>query len=197
MASPPLEKTLLSLDGLLALGSDAWVEIINGEIIAMSPVGGLHHIIVSNIALLLELYVRRTGVGSVFPDGLIYLMGSDTKGLKNSFVPDVSFIHRDSIPADWDIAKPYPGAPDLAVEDMSPDDKAPLIIQKVRTYLDKGTREVWVIYPDSRELHQYRAGSDTVRIYRGTETVDAGILFPGIENLTTTAIFTLPDWAAR
>ncbi len=195
MATPPIEKTLMSLDELLALGSDTWVEIIGGELIAMSPVGVLHHIIVSNVAWLLEIYVRKTGVGSVFPDGLIYMMGSEKQGLKNSFVPDVSFIHMDSIPADWEISKPYSGAPDLAVEVMSPDDKAPIIIQKVRTYLEKGTREVWVIYPESRELHQYQQDSDTVRIYRGSTKLDSERLFPGIENLTTDAIFKLPGWA--
>ncbi|MBZ0292163.1 MAG: Uma2 family endonuclease [Anaerolineae bacterium] len=194
MADLPIEKTLLSLNELLAFGTDAQVEIIHGVLVEMSPVGGLHHIIVSNINRILDTYVQRVQSGWVFPDGLLYLMGSESKGLRNAFVPDVSFIRNESIPHDWDLKKPFPGAPDIAVEVMSPDDKAPLILQKVRTYLEKGTQEVWVVYPDSRELHQYQQQSDTVRVYQDSETLAAESLFPGIEGLTMDAIFRLPNW---
>lgn len=42
----------------------------------------------------------------------------------------------------------FAGAPDLAVEVLSPNDRFPIVEQKVWQYLDAGARVVWVIHPD-------------------------------------------------
>jgi Uma2 family endonuclease len=46
----------------------------------------------------------------------------------------------------------FPGPPDLAVEVLSPNDRFPIVEQKVWQYLDAGTREVWVIHPEHRTV---------------------------------------------
>jgi Uma2 family endonuclease len=196
MADVTLPATkMITLDDLMKLGSDARVEVINGELVDMSPVGGLHHIIVGNINRILDAYVLAHETGAVFVDGLLYLMHSDRRGLTGAYVPDVSFLRKESIPADWDISTPFPGAPDLAVEVMSPGDSATLALEKVRGYLQAGTEQVWVVYPQQRELHQYRrSDADTVRVYREGERIDAEAIFPGIE-LSADVVFKLPRWA--
>jgi hypothetical protein len=50
---------------------------------------------------------------------------------------------------------PIPGSPDLAVEVISPSEYASQSLRKAGFYLDHGTREVWQIYPDTRELVIY------------------------------------------
>src|SRR5512145_3552971 len=99
MADKTLERTGVTLAELMALGEDARVEVIDGAIVAMSPVGGLHQLIGGNIFRLLDAYVIGHDLGSVFYDGLIFLMGESKKHLKDSFVPDLSFIRNESIPA--------------------------------------------------------------------------------------------------
>ncbi|GEM_PF-3462663 len=47
----------MTLDDLLALGSNARIEIINGEIIEMNAAGGLHQLIGKNIWKPLDEYV--------------------------------------------------------------------------------------------------------------------------------------------
>lgn len=196
MTDAPIEKTRPSLDDLLALG-DARVEVIDGEIKDMSPVGGLHHIIAGNVFRVLDKYVMTSQIGIVFIDGLIYLMHSESGGLKHSFVPDISFIRNENIPADWQIEKPFPGTPDLAVEVLSPDDKAEVIEAKVRAYLEKGTEEVWVVYPEEQTIYQHRRSQpDLVRSYSVPAQIDTSALFPELE-LTTDTIFTLPSWAKK
>jgi Uma2 family endonuclease len=197
MAEPTLEAArLMTLDELMQ--TDARIEIMDGEIIEMPGGGGLHHVVVSNTLRILDRFVVLEDIGSVFPDGLHYLMYSPTSGLKDSFVPDVSFVRNENIPADWDIEKPHPGVPDLAVEVISPGDDAEQVQRKVRTYLDKGTQQVWLMYPKTREVHQFIAGEpETVRIYKGDQTIDAEALFPGIQGLTIEAIFKLPKWAIK
>jgi Uma2 family endonuclease len=186
----------ISLDDLLRLGSDAQVEVIDGEMLLMSPVGVLHHIIVSNILRVLYAYMTMHEIGSVFPDGLLYLMHGQPKRLKDSFVPDLSFVRNDNFPTNWDISKPHPGAPNLAVEVVSPGDDANKLQTKVRTYLDKGTEQVWVVYPETREVYQYRVEGtpELVRIYREHETMDVEGLFPELV-LSLDMVFELPSWA--
>ena len=58
----------------------------------------------------------------------------------------------------WDPNRvPIPGAPDIAIEVISPSERASESHDKVLAYLRNGTTEVWQVYPKSR----------TVQIHRG------------------------------
>ena len=198
MADLPLEKTNITLDDLLNIGADVRVEIINGEIVEMAAAGILHQIVVGNLYRSLAGYTNERETGSTFSGGLTYLMYNDPRSLRHSYIPDVSFIRNENLPAGFDITKPHPGAPDLAVEVVSPNDKAIDIQEKIQTYLDKGTEQIWIAYPElgSQSLHQYIRDSSTVRIYqKPEEAIDASAFFPGIEGLTVATIFKLPKWA--
>ncbi len=186
---------LLSLDDLLKLGKQN--EIINGQVVQKSASGILHQLVSQNIYHSIDLYLSQLDLGVIFYTGLTYLMFSDSKGLKNSFVPDISFIRLENILPMTHNSKPYPGIPDLAVEVISPGEDADDIQTKLRTYLDKGTEQVWLVYPTTKELHQYRRDNNPeIRIYRGSQKLDLADLFPNFE-LTTDQIFTIPEWALR
>lgn len=193
MADVPLERTAVTLDDLMKLASDARVEVINGVIVEMAPVGGLHHIYGGNLLYPIKTYVDERDLGIVFMDGLLYLMNEDDRHLRGSYSPDISFIRRENIPASWNLSLPFPGVPDFAVEVMSPSDSAEEIQAKVDTYLAKGTEQVWVVYPATRQIYQYRRDQNTVRIYSGSEQIDCESLFPGLD-LTLDRIFKLPTW---
>jgi Uma2 family endonuclease len=195
MANLLLPDRLLSLDEYMAIG-DERVEIVNGEVVEMNAAGMTHQLIARNIQRPLDAYVIAHEIGEVFADGLTYLMFSESKGLKDSFVPDVSFIRYENLLPMSDPTKPYPGIPDLAVEVVSPGDDADKLIFKVRTYLEKGTEQVLVIYQSTREVYQYRRDKNPeIRIYRGSQTLDLDAMFPGLQ-LTTDMIFTLPKWVS-
>lgn len=49
-------------------------------------------------------------------------------------------------------ARFYDGAPDLAAEVLSPNDRVPFVEQKVWQYFDGGTRPVWLIDPEQRTV---------------------------------------------
>ena len=53
---------------------------------------------------------------------------------------------------------PIPGAPDVAIEVISPTERASESHDKVLAYLRNGTAEVWQVFPKSR----------TVQIHKGT-----------------------------
>ena len=183
-------------DDVLKLDSDARIEVINGEMVEMTPVGGLHHFIAGNFYRRLDAFVLANKLGYVFMDGLIYLMFKKSKGLQGALVPDVSFISKAAIPANWQIHLPFPGAPTLAIEVMSPGDDAEKMLAKVRIYLNAGTEQVWVVYPEQKELHQYsRSSPETVRVYTSTETFTVESLFPGL-TISMQDVFTVPNLTA-
>lgn len=196
MLDAPVQPKLLTLDELLALG-DARLEIIDGRIVKMPAAGFAHHLIGGNIFRALDPYVMQRQLGLVFFDGMTYLMLSEASGLKDSFLPDVSFIWAANIVSMPDPNKPYPGIPDLAVEVISPGDDAEDVQTTIRTYLAKGVEQVWIVYPTTREVHQYRRDNNPeIRIYRGSQPLDLADLFPELE-LTADQVFAVPPWANK
>jgi Uma2 family endonuclease len=188
-------ETMITLDDLMQLEG---IEIIDGEIVPMAAAGVEHQLIGGNTYDVLKPFAKQNNLGMVFYDNLTYLMFSPAPRLRYSFVPDISFIALADLLPDLDLSKPYPGVPTLAVEIASPDDKAEILQGKVRMYLDKGTAQVWLIFPATREVHQYRRDANPyIRIYLQMEDrIDVEALFPGLE-LTLATIFEMPVWAKR
>ena len=192
MAIQP-EVKLITEAELMALGSDARVEVVEGEIVEMAPVGLRHQFVGGNFFRPLDQYVRENNLGFVFYDGLIYLLDQNEKHLRGARVPDVSFIRKGMIPKGWNIDRPFPGAPTLAIEVVSPDDDAEDLLKRTRDYLRAGSEQVWIAYPSEREVHQHRRGADTVRVYtQDSDVIDVEGLLPGL-TLTLGTIFALPE----
>lgn len=70
------------------------------------------------------------------------------------------------------------GAPELAVEVVSPSDSAEDLEVRVEQYLHFGSKQVWVVYPKTKRIHVFRPESQ-VRVLDETQTLDAAELFPG------------------
>src|SRR5436309_813285 len=72
------------------------------------------------------------------------------------------------------------GAPDLAVEVLSPEQYGePYARQKVPEYLNAGAKVVWLVNPENRTVRVFEAGSDEVRVYSGDAEVTLDQLAPG------------------
>ena len=168
------------------------VEVVNGEIVAVTGVGVRHSMIAANLYRILYAFVMQSGLGLVFTDGLIYVLKRNPDGsIRKSRIPDASFVRRERIPADFDLSKAFPGAPDLAVEVVSPTEATTDTADKINDYLAEGTEQVWVFYPDQKEMHQYRRGSDTIRVYKSQDVIDAEAILPGL-TITAGEVFVLP-----
>jgi Uma2 family endonuclease len=72
----------------------------------------------------------------------------------------------------------FDGAPDLAIEIVSPGDDASDLRQKVKQYLDAGALIVWVVYPRTEQVEIYTPGN-TARILGIEDTLEAPELLPG------------------
>lgn len=179
-AVPAAEPKLLTEAEYEALGNR--FEIIDGQLRERMPMSSKSVVARDNLYDILKPFVKQHDLGYLFNDGMIFYMWKTTKGIKGAFVPDIAFVRKANLAQNWTLDKNYPGIPDLAIEVVSSRDEAEKVITKAYQYLDRGTEQVWVVYPEARVIHQYfRDRPDTVRVYQGEAKINADAFFPGVE----------------
>lgn len=96
-----------------------------------------------------------------------------------AYIPDVVYIAGERLPADdtGDDA-PFFGAPDLAVEVLSPGDRPTRVLDKVLFYLDNGVRLVLVLDPGDQTVRAYRPGGPS-RLLAIGDSLDGVDVLPG------------------
>lgn len=171
-------KFTIRLDDILALPEDTRVDIINGEMVEMTPAGFMHVIVAGNVYDILRGYAKQHKVGFVAMDNLMYLLDTIDDKIETARTPDVSFIRQENIP-DFDFSKPFPGAPDLAIEVVSPSESAIDIESKIYDFFQAKTEQVWVIYPKSKKVYQYLSANKVI-IHSQDDSFMAETLFPDL-----------------
>lgn len=170
------QRTLLTQEEFFRLYShrEGDYELVKGEVIETPPPGIEHGGIAVNISSALHIFVRQHDLGRVVVEGGFCLeCRPDTvRG------PDVAFIRKERIPAEGLPRAFFQGAPDLAIEVVSPSDTAAELEEKVHHYLRNGTQRVWVVYPGSRRMAVYRPDG-IARWYSEDETVTDEEFLPG------------------
>ncbi len=127
-------------------------EYIKGELIPMAPASVEHGRISAKLTIYLGSYIHENRLGCIAVSGTGFKVG------ERALIPDIAFISTDRIPADSSKASPVP--PDLAVEVVSPSDSSHKVEEKAFTYLEEGTKLVWVIKPTSKTVTVYRSETD-------------------------------------
>jgi Uma2 family endonuclease len=190
------QETIYTEDDVLRLSNqqDGLVyELHDGELIRMSANGFMHVMVTGNAYSVLRDFAHPRKLGYVAGDGLIYVLYIHPVTRKRTLqIPDCSFIRKEHVPKDYDFSRSFPGAPDLAIEIMSPDDTAEDVLKRIRRFFLYGTEQVWVFYPDSKEVHQHFNGDSQIKTYSGDDVIDGSAFFPGL-TLVTKDLFALPD----
>jgi Uma2 family endonuclease len=150
-------------------------ELVKGELRKMSPSGWEHGVVVVNITLLLGGYVKTNSLGECGGAETGFKLASDPDTVR---APDLSFVSRERIPKGDAHRKFFAGAPDLAVEVVSPGDTRREVDEKVGDWLDAGTRAVWIVNPKRRGVSVYRPMTDATHLSEGDE-LDGGEVVPG------------------
>jgi len=151
-------------------------ELIRGEVIEMTPSGAEHSAIGLNVAAELRRAARASGRGRAFGSNCGFILLEDPPTVRE---PDAAFVRVERLPSGRVPKSFFPGAPDLAVEVMSPDDAATEVRAKVGEYFAAGTQIVWVVYPDEREVYVYRSPAEIEVVGMGG-TLTADPVLPGL-----------------
>ena len=89
-------------------------------------------------------------------------------------IPDASVILKNRIRPRQE--KYIAGAPEIAIEVVSPSETATHLKANVDAYLEAGAKSVWVVYPDARAVMIHSV--DAVREVKGEQTIEDALL-PG------------------
>jgi Uma2 family endonuclease len=146
----------MTADELLRMPDDGWkYELVRGELIRMSPSGSRSSIVSSNIRNQMGPFVTQRRLGLCGDADWGFRLASNPDVVR---APDIAFVRAERVPEDGIPAGYWPGAPDLAVEVLSPSDRFAEVLEKVQDYLAAGARLVWVIDPEARTATVFRPG---------------------------------------
>jgi Uma2 family endonuclease len=178
----PVRERMYSADELCRLAhdpayADSRLELTEGKLIVMSPASVKHGSLAMRFGFVIMQHVEAHDLGVVTAAETGYILGR-VDGKDTVRAPDVGFIAKARIPASGLPDKGFfPGAPDLAVEIVSPNDDADDLARKIAQYLQAGARMVIAAYPSEQQLRVHTAAG--VSILGIDDTLEGGDVLPG------------------
>jgi Uma2 family endonuclease len=173
MATTP---QLMTAEELLRLPDDGFrYELIRGELRKMAPAGHQHGRIAINATTPLDQHVRAHNLGTVYAAETGFKLASNPDVVR---APDVAFIRRERVEEVGDVEGYWPGAPDLAIEVISPSDTYTDVQETIFAWLEAGARPVIAVNPRTRAVTVYRSLMDIV-VLTENDILDGGDVVPG------------------
>jgi Uma2 family endonuclease len=152
-------------------------ELIRGVLHTMPPAGIEHGDRALRLGAHLQIFVEDHDLGIVVAAETGFYLERDPDTVR---APDAAFIRKDRLSAGPLPSGYFLGAPDLAVEVVSPNDKASEVRDKVQTWLRFGTRLVWLLAAKTRTVTVYRLDGST-QVLTINEILDGEDVVPGFQ----------------
>ncbi len=153
--SLPLRDREMTVEDLYVMPDDGLNYELQAGVLVSEPLsGGRHGWVTAAIAEILRAYVRKHRLGVVLAGDSGFILARKPDTVRG---PDVAFVSRERFERSGDTVKAFVGAPDLAVEVLSPSNTPAAMHAKVADYLAAGTRRVWVVDPEAQTVTVYRS----------------------------------------
>lgn len=149
------------------------LELVAGEVKEMSPAGFDHGEVMIQLGALLKAAAKKHRAGRVCGGDVGFVLARNPDTV---LAPDIAFVRAGRIPASgW--PRFVDGAPEIAVEIVSPSDRPAEIEAKARHWIGCGTKLVWVVDAMRQTIAVYHAGGERHSItIEGT--LDGGEVLP-------------------
>jgi len=170
-------RTEATIDDLYRVPENGKAELVNGELVLMSPTGGVPGRAAGRIYRSLDDYERSGGDGYAFPDNVGFIVNLPNR---RSFSPDAAFYKGELRGGLF-----LEGAPIFAVEVRSRDDYGPKaeerMAQKRADYFAAGTLVVWDVDVLREKLVRVYRTADPAnpRMYVAGDVAEAEPALPG------------------
>lgn len=167
--------------------ADSLDEVVRGAYVARQP-WVYECAVAGEIAFALARCAEPRGIGNVLVHALFDVPNSD-----NDRKPDVAFVSFARWAADKPTPRvnPWPVAPDLAVEVISPTDQAFDVLEKVHEYFAGGVRQVWHVDSHAEQVFVFESPR-RARVFNRNDEIASGPVVPGFR-ATVSNLFTLAE----
>ncbi len=153
----------------------------------MNPAGGEHGVVIAELTWMLGQHIRQHNLGRLFGAETGFLLARNPDTVR---APDIAFVRQERIAITGIPQTYFPGAPDLAVEAISPSDRFEEVDAKVGDWFSHGCAAVWVVNPRRRTVAVYRSPRDA-RVFGAADVLEEPGLLPGWQ-LSVAKIFPSP-----
>lgn len=163
-------KALLTVEEFIPLfeSGNGWCELVEGEVVTVSPGMFEHNHVRDRILHLLMTFLESHPLGVAVAEQPFHLFSNTVR------YPDVAFVVSGRILPPKEFPK---GAPDLAIEVISPSNTLREMDQKVSNFFAAGCKRVWLVYPEHQEVYIY--GVSGITRCMAEELLEDPELLPG------------------
>ncbi len=174
MTAQQTETTTRLVTGaeLLAMGDIGPCELIDGEIVRLSPAGGVHGYLEARLTFFLYGFNQDAQTGWILSGQVGIYIRRNPDRIRGA---DLAFWSNERLP-DGPSTGFSEVAPDLVVEILSPDDRWAEMRQKIDDYFSIGVATLWVVDPDEETVFVYRSASQRIALQSGDTLAATGPL---------------------
>lgn len=163
------------------------LELVRGEVIEVSRPTRPHGFVCANFVRILGNYTFAKKKGYITSnDTGVILDRATVRGADIAYYDDVQSF--EELPEKWGETLPK-----LAVEVISPNDRADYIVCKITDYLKSGVELVWVVDPEARTVTIYSRNEGPKRLTE-KDTLTGGDVLPGFR-CKVAEFFVMPEAA--
>jgi Uma2 family endonuclease len=149
-----------------------WFELVRGEVIELPPPQKRHGVVCMNLGRILGTYIFQRGKGYLAGNDSGVILERDPDTVRG---PDVAYYEDAERFAD--LHPKYGEVPPLlAVEVLSPNDRADRVTRTISDYLRNGVTLVWLVDPDARTVTVYRPDKPSRFLEEGDELAGEEVL---------------------
>ncbi|MCY3017950.1 MAG: Uma2 family endonuclease [Planctomycetota bacterium] len=152
-------------------------ELVDGEIVAMSPGHFKHSRVTATVAFILETYARRSKHGRALTNEAGVVVSTERHTVRGA---DAAFISYKRLPAGKECRGFLRQPPELVVEVLGVDDTWPGIEKKVSDYHGFGVDVVWVADPRTLSVRVYPKRGEPYVLHE-KDVIAGGKLLPGFQ----------------
>ena len=167
---------LMTAEELLNMPTDGFrYELVRGKLRKRLPAGQNHGRYAMNIGLSLGGHVKANRLGNSYVADTGYILATNPDHV---LAPDFAFVSNERLREIGESDGFAQGAPDLAVEVISPKDRYTEVEEKVADWLNAGCRAVMVVNPRRRTVNLHRSPTDVTTLTE-SDTLEISDIVPG------------------
>ncbi len=143
-------------------------EVVDGQVVEQESMGAYEMRLATLLVARLEAFAKEHQLGRAVQEMLFDLALPTNRKRR----PDVAFVSFDRWPKQRRIPRTeaWEVVPNLAVEVVSPTDRADYVMDKVAEYFEAGVEQVWVVFPSQEQVYIYTS-TTRVDILTRSETL--------------------------